>query len=126
MKQLINIMYIIDHFHVAGGTETHLTHLVTGLDRTRFKPVLIVFDFKDNTLAEKIKAVDIPIIHIPVGRFYGFDAIRKAFRLAKFIRQYKPDIVQTFHIKSDTYGALIARICGVKHIISSNQRSICI
>lgn len=120
-EKKINIMFMIDHFHLAGGTETHLTNLVIGLDRKRFNPYIIAFDFGENPLAEKIRSKGVTILHLPVGRFYGIDALRKSLTLLRVIKEQKPDIVQAYHIKSETYGALIAKISGVRHIISSKR-----
>ena len=49
------------------------------------------------------------------------NAAIQGWRLSRLIRQNGFHIVQTFHQKSDTYGALIARLSGAKHIISSKR-----
>jgi len=117
----INIMFIIDCLCAPGGTETHLTRLVTMLDKERFRSIIVVFDLQENHLIKKIQDAGITIIHIPVGRYYNFDAFKKAFILSKLMREYHIDIVQTYHFKSDFYGAIIAYLTGVKHIISSKR-----
>jgi glycosyltransferase involved in cell wall biosynthesis len=121
MSNKINIMYIIDHFCALGGTESHLSHLVTLIDKQLFGCTIVVFDFKENSLAEKIREAGIPLIHIPVARYYAANAFKKAVALRKLIKQKEIDIVQTFHFKSDFYGAIVARLSGVKHIISSKR-----
>ncbi len=45
---------------------------------------------------------------MPVGREYVPHAAIQAWRLKKLIRRNRYDIVQTYHQKADTYGALIA------------------
>ncbi len=121
MADKINILYMIDHFHMAGGTETHLTHLVRNLNKERFNASVVVFDFADNPLAKKIYESGIPIIHMQVLRYYTYNAFKKAISLSKFIKNKNIDIVQTFHFKSDFYGAIVAKLSGVKHIISSKR-----
>jgi len=37
------------------------------------------------------------------------------------MREYQPDIVQTFHFKSDTFAVLVAKLTGCKVIISSKR-----
>jgi glycosyltransferase involved in cell wall biosynthesis len=52
---------------------------------------------------------------------YTPNALCRAMELSRLIRTKKVDIVQTFHQKSDTYAAVVARLSGVKHIISSKR-----
>jgi len=123
MKKKINIMFIIDFLYgwSGGGTETHLSYLVKYLDRDRFTSAIVAFDTGDSPLVENIKKQNIKIIHIPVKKYYNVDALRKAYILYDLIKKLEIDIVQTFHFKSDTYGALVAKLSGVKHIISSKR-----
>jgi glycosyltransferase involved in cell wall biosynthesis len=117
----INILYIIDYWASPGGTERHLSYLIGSLDRTRFNCHVVVFNYQSNELAEKAKAAGVEIVHIPVARYYTANALRQAVRLFKFIRSRKIDVVQTFHYKADVYGATVARLAGVKQIISSKR-----
>src|SRR4029077_4980882 len=61
------------------------------------------------------------VVHIPVGREYVPNAALQAVRLYRLLKNLRADIVQTYHQKADTYGALIARAAGVRHIISSKR-----
>lgn len=81
----------------------------------------MTFDTRELSLIKHIEESGTPVIHIPVGRYYTWDAIEKGFLLSKFIKANKIDLVQTYHFKSDTYGALIARLSGVKKLISSKR-----
>jgi len=114
-------MYIIDHFHVAGGTETHLAYLVRNLDRRKYKSIIVVFDFVENPISVKIIESGCPVIHIPVSRYYTVNAFIRGVELSKLIKERNIDLVQTFHIKSDFYGAIIAKLSGVKYIVSSKR-----
>jgi len=121
MKKKINIMYLIDHFHSIGGTETHLISLVKNLNKDRYNIFIIVFDMGDNPLLNEVRDEGISVIHIPVGRYYTYNALKKALNLARLIKENEIDIIQTFHFKSDFYGALVARLSGVKYVISSKR-----
>src|SRR5262249_52982478 len=68
-----------------------------------------------------LRARGVPVIHLPVGREYVPRAALQAWRLARLIRRERCDIVQTFHQKADTYGALVAWLAGVKHLVSSKR-----
>lgn len=115
------VLYLIDNFCSVGGTERHLLQLTTLLDRSRFRPLVLVFDLRDNHLIRAMREGDVPVIDFPVGRYYTPRAARKAIDLSRLIRKHKVDIVQTYHFKSDTYGVAVARLSGVKHIISSRR-----
>jgi glycosyltransferase involved in cell wall biosynthesis len=115
------ILFIIDWFHRTGGTEKHLAQLVAGLRAWAFEPTVVVFDRGENPMLERIVAGGVPVIHLPVGREYVPNALLQAWRLLRLIRLQRYAIVQTYHQKSDTYGALIARVAGVKHLVSSKR-----
>jgi len=121
VKNRINILYIIDQFHAGGGTERHLSYLTTQLDRKKFAPYLVVFDLKNNPLIEKIQNSGIPIYHVQVRKYYSPNAFKKAFHLRKIIKENQIDMVQTFHYKADTYGAIISYLTGIKKIVSSKR-----
>lgn len=116
-----NILYLIDYWASPGGTERHLAYLLSSLDRTRFNCRVVVFNYQPNALADQARAAGIEILHVPVARYYTPNAIVQGIRLFKLIRAWKIDVVQTFHYKSDVYGALIARLAGVNTIISSKR-----
>lgn len=117
----IRVLYFIDYFHRTGGTERHLAHLVQLLPEETFRCGIVAFDLGGNALLDAVRARGIPVIHIPVGREYDWNGLKRAWQLWKLMREMKIDIVQTFHQKSDTYAAVIARLAGVKHIISSKR-----
>ncbi len=115
------ILFIIDWFHRTGGTEKHLAQLVAGLKAWAFDSTVVVFDRGENPLLEGMAAAGVPVIHLPVGREYVPNALLQAWRLSRLIRRQRYDIVQTYHQKADTYGALIARAAGVRHLVSSKR-----
>lgn len=120
-KRRINILFIIDALAGIGGTERHLTHLVTNLPKDEFNCAVMTFDIGVNVLVDSMRAAGIPVVHIPVGREYTPNALRGAMELVRFIREHEIDIVQTYHQKSDTFGALAARYAGVRHLVSSKR-----
>lgn len=117
----INILFIIDYFHGTGGTERHLTHLVHHLRQDIFSCSVVIFDLVENRWVDSIRAQGVPVVHIPVGREYTPSALVRASELSNFIRNNRFDIVQTFHQKSDTFAAVITKLSGIKHIVSSKR-----
>lgn len=112
---------MIDMFHGAGGTEKHLAQLAMGLDKSRYRPLVLTFHLIDNHLIQLMRENGVQVIDFPVGRYYTPGALLKLVRLARLIRSHGVGIVQTFHFKSDTYGVLAARLAGVRHVVSSRR-----
>jgi glycosyltransferase involved in cell wall biosynthesis len=117
----IKILFVIDYFHRTGGTEKHLALLVEHLPRDRFDCTIVAFDLGQSALIDQIKQSGVPVIHVPVGREYTPNALWRASQLANIVRKGAFDIVQTFHQKSDTFGAIVAKLSGARHIISSKR-----
>lgn len=117
----IRVLYLIDYWGSPGGTERHLSYLLQSLNRNRFECRVVVFAYFDNALAEAARKSGIEIVHIPVGRYYTPMALLRAYQLRRYVRRNKIDVVQTYHYKSDVYGALVAWLSGVPHIISSKR-----
>lgn len=117
----INILFIIDYLHDSGGTETHLAHLATRLNRKQFNCSIVTFSLGEGALSQGIREAGVNLTEIPVARYYTSHAWRQGWRLSRLIKERQIDIVQTFHIKSDCYGALVAKLSGVAAIVSSKR-----
>lgn len=114
------ILFVIDVMWVAGGTENHVCQLARALDREQFDCTILTFDGRPEFL-DRLRSNGLDVRCIPVDRLYSFRAIFGALEMRDLIRQKKIDIVQTFHFKSDTYGVLVARLSGVRRIVSSRR-----
>ena len=121
MPERIKILYLMDHFRGTGGTERHIAYLVRGMPSEQFACRLAVMDLAPNRWVDLIRSAGIAVDHVPIAREYSPAALTSAVQLSGIIRKNRIDIVQTFHQKSDTLGALVARLSGVKHIVSSKR-----
>jgi len=121
VPERINILFIIDYFHETGGTEKHLSQLILGLPSSEFHCSVVVFDLGSNPLLDELRRHDVRIVHLPVAREYVPNALVQAWRLSTLIRRNRYDVVQTFHQKADTYGALVAWLSGARHLVSSKR-----
>jgi len=117
----IRIVFLIDYFHRTGGTERHLALLAEWLQKSTFECTIVALDLGANPLLDRLRALGVRIAEVRLERPYTPGALARAPRLARLIKEARADIVQTFHQKSDTYGAIVARLAGVKHIISSKR-----
>ncbi len=117
----LELLFIIDYFHRTGGTERHLTQLVSGLRKLGFGVTVVVFDLGDNPLIDQMRADGAEVIDLPVGKEYVPNAVRQATQLIALIRRRRFALVQTYHQKADTYGAVTAWLAGAPVLISSKR-----
>lgn len=120
LKNKLKIFYFIDNLYLTAGTERHLTYLIKNLKKNQFYPIVCTFKASEEA-SISFKKNGIPFINLNLDRIYNLTAIKSIYHLKKTIKKISPDIVQTFHFKSDTYGVLAARLAGVKHIVSSRR-----
>lgn len=126
--QLPTILFL-DHTAVLGGGEIALLHLITHLDRTRFHPVVLLFSHGD--LEERLREQNVETHVLPLSPTVvhtrkdqldrsalsrGRDIARifvYVFRLRRFIKKRRPDLVHTNSLKADIIGGVAGRLAGV-------------
>ena len=94
-----------------GGAEGMLYRLLSRLDRTRFTAkVISLVDLGPTPLVEKIQSLGVPI------RFLGMQPGRpnpmSVLRLARWLREDRPDLISTWQYHADLIGGLAARLAG--------------
>src|SRR5262245_1612957 len=92
-----------------GGAEQQLYHLLSGLDRSRFRPVVINMGLHDEYWEQPIKSLGVPVWHIPrsLGR------INRAVRVASLLRSEKVQIVHGWVFHANPYSAIAGRLARV-------------
>lgn len=116
----INILFITDGIWYSYGAERHLYNLTRCLDKNRFNCLILAFVIK-GTFVEEFRKAGIRVIYLPIERIYSPTAFMKALTIRGIIKENQIDIVQTYHFKSDTYGVMVSKLSGVRHIISSRR-----
>lgn len=99
------VMYFVDSLGY-GGTESYLADLLPELV-DRYNIILVVSKDRPTPFRERLSKAGVTILTYPVAKRYS---IREAVRLGRWMRQYKPSIVQTlsttFHSLARTGAAL--------------------
>lgn len=121
-SERLKITYLIDFFRtVSAGTEKQLSYLLQNLPEKQCEINLISLQ-KSPFLLNDAQTI------FPEVSIITLDAksdISKSFfeliRLFFLLRNIKPDIVHTFFPASNSFGVLIARMAGIKSIISSRR-----
>ena len=116
---MINIVFVIDTIESPyAGTEKQLLEILGRLDRTRFRPHLVCLRNSDWL---KTGDVDCEITVMELGSFFSFEFFRCRRRFARFCREQKVDIVQTFFRDGNLAGTLWAHKARVGVIIVSRR-----
>lgn len=113
------IAYIIDTvYSPVGGTERQLLLLLQHLDRSKFTPILCALTLSD--WLEK-SFTNCPLYVSNITSFKKLDAWKNMWRLSRFLRDERVDIVQTFFQDANKVGIIAAKLAGVPLVISSRR-----
>jgi len=88
----IKVLYVVGQLSV-GGTELQLLHLIKGLDRNRFEPMVVCLSGIFVSLSYEFQQCDISLVLLDreeKGRLKVFA------RLWRILRKFKPDITHAF------------------------------
>jgi glycosyltransferase involved in cell wall biosynthesis len=113
-RHLISILYFTIT-EVRGGVEEHILLLLSGLDRARFRPLLVC----PPELAEKLRPdlpADVEFIPFPVQSSSTASA---AWHFAGILRKHKVDILHSHMFQASRMASPIGRFCGVPLILET-------
>jgi hypothetical protein len=94
---------------MVGGAELMLYRLLSRLDRTRFTPQVVSL-LEHGPISRKIQALGVPVRSL--GMKIGVHNPIVVLRLARWLRQDPPDMMQTWMYHADLVGALVPRLVG--------------
>lgn len=104
----IRIAHIITGLNT-GGAETMLYKLLSSMERDQFSPEVISLT-DAGPVGDKIQSLDVPVEALGIKR--GAPDPRAFFRLARRLRQHRPDLVQTWMYHADLIGGMAAKMAG--------------
>lgn len=113
------LVYVIDEIvHAGAGTERQVLNLLGGLDRERFRPHLVALRpsawLSGADLGLPVRAAGVTRIKSP--RF-----VREVRQFARFLRDERIEIVQTFFPDANVFGVLGARLARTPVVIQSRR-----
>ncbi len=92
-----------------GGAEMMLYKLVSRMNRDKFE--IQVMSFTDiGPIGKRIQALGIPVEALGIKS--GVPDPRMVFKLARWLKKYTPDLIQTWMYHSDLVGGLAAKLAG--------------
>ncbi len=109
---IASILYIAHDTGLIGGAERQLLELLRGLDRTRFRPLLVCLE-PGGPVASGARELDVPVYH--TLRKWRWD-LSVIARLRSLIRREKVRIVHAYLGLPGFYGSLAGKSAGAKVI----------
>ena len=120
-----NILYLSSFETLQGGGQVSLFHLVNRLDRTAFKPHVVVP--ANGELVEKLKENHLSVFVLDLPKVIDFrlaKAFKGIYKLMTLIKKLKIDLIHTDGPRNTFYAGLISkflRIPLIWHIRASNS-----
>jgi glycosyltransferase involved in cell wall biosynthesis len=112
----VRVTFCIDNLGL-GGTELNAVRLAERLDRSRFA-LRVVSLQADGPLADRYRAVGVPLDVFSPGQLLGRKAMGEGLRLRKHLRRHGIEIFHAHDPYSNLFGCPWARLAGAKVIAS--------
>jgi L-malate glycosyltransferase len=116
----IEILYCIDSLLGVGGAELSLARIIQALPRDRYRARVVTFHAL-KAGCELIENSGAPVYHWPLVNPFHPTTLGFARRIWKMVRDERIDIVHTFFHTSDLWTAPLAKLAGVRFLISSRR-----
>jgi len=118
----IRIAFIIDTINSIGGTEKQLLGLIKHLDKERFEAYLLCLKPPNAYVHLDIGSMDDYRSHcsyheLDIQSLASLKCIGRIFRLVRFLREKRIDIIQTYFIDAQLIGVIAGRLAGTKRIV---------
>ncbi len=114
----IKVVHVITGLDV-GGAEMMLYQLLAHMDRYAF-PSEVISLSDIGLVGEKIQALGVPVRALGMGRS-GLPDLRLVLHLAQWLREMRPQVIQTWMYHADLIGTLAARLAGGPPVIWNIQ-----
>jgi len=116
----VRVAYVIKAM-VVGGSQTHLTHVLRQLDRSRFEATLYCLS-GEGVLLDTVRELGVPVVSPAAGRgFKGGSLVVRMAALARSLRAARVDIVHNYLLRANLVGAVSARLVGVPLVLCSKR-----
>lgn len=103
-----------------GGSERQLAEIAKALDRSRFEPHVACL-WADGMRGDELRAAGVPILELRIHSFLRPEAIGAVWRLGRYIRRRRIQLVHTFDAPMNILGAPVAHLLRVPVTLSSQR-----
>ncbi len=116
----LKIIHIYKSFNVFNGLIEILTIMGQDLDHSRFELGVCVNEYSPNYFGERFQQLG-GRIHSLNTRNGLLGELSAFVKLVRFLKRYRPDVVQTHVLKANLLGILAAKIAGVPVVIATEM-----
>ncbi len=99
----IDVCYLIDGLAIA-GTEKHLCRLINSLDRSRYRPVLVLLNGSEK-IPDELVPQDCKIVKLGIRSFKSFHAISEFRKFVSWLKSEKVEVLQMYFPDSMMFGS---------------------
>jgi L-malate glycosyltransferase len=104
-----------------GGSERQMAEVAKALDPSQFQVHAGCFH-AEGMRAVELRAAGIPILELPVNSFASYSAVKGARLLLRYIREHRIELVHTFDMPLNVFGAPVAWLAR-KPVVLTSQRA---
>jgi glycosyltransferase involved in cell wall biosynthesis len=115
----VRVCFLIDELATA-GTETQLLALIRRLDRRRVQPSLCLLR-GESTASQALEPEDCPVLRLGVGSLRSPAMLARAWRLGRFLRRERIDVLQVYFPDSTYFGVPVGWLAGVPAIVRTRN-----
>jgi glycosyltransferase involved in cell wall biosynthesis len=101
-----------------GGAQLALLRLLASLDRDRFVPTVACLYNGDAAVAQRIRALGVPVTDLGMTARWRWDAFERLYRL---LRHERPTILHTWMFHANLPGRVLGALARVPIIITSRR-----
>jgi glycosyltransferase involved in cell wall biosynthesis len=118
-RRAVRVCFMIDGLQPA-GTETQLLALIWNLDRSRVRPALCLLN-GESELSRSLEPADCPVLRLGVKGLTRPQSLPKAWRLARFLRRQRIDVLQVYFPDSTYFGVPVGCLAQVRRIVCTRN-----
>ena len=114
------ILFLVDEIsaNTDGGTERQILQIVDICNHSGMRPQICVFRGTEWLTPE---VAGCPVTHFPIGKISSSQGFRSLIQLARWIRERKIDILQTFFSEANLIGPYVGRLARVPIILGTRR-----
>jgi glycosyltransferase involved in cell wall biosynthesis len=115
----LHLLYIIDDLQVSGA-QVHLTRLSKALSSRDYRIEVVSLGKVSDTVRSQLPST-VELRSFRMGSVWDPLFAPSFFRLVRYIRERRPDIVHTYLSTAGVFGLAAARMAGVRTIVTSRR-----